>query len=228
MKLTTLLAENADEILAQTCRTIGATFDPSLSWADRREGAARGDFDGVWICGYLGVRMLARGELEGSIVAAPIFEGRKRPVYQSVIIARDSSGFASLADVAGATLGFNERISWSGYGALVEHLESHRRSIEVFTSQVQTGSHINSIAAVRDRVADVAAIDHTVWQWAGDRGETDGLVVIDRTSPWPAPPMIAPDPSLADRLIAADLSGVEGIERWVSADSEDYEVFADS
>ena len=191
VRLTSLLAENADDILAETCQVAGGVFDRSLSWAERRAEAARGDVDGVWICGYLGVQLLARSELVGSIVAAPVFQGRNRPVYQSLIVARASSGFASLADVAGATLAVNEPISWSGYGALVEHLESHRRSIALFPSKVETGSHMNSIAAVRDRTADVAAIDHTVWDWANDRGATNGLVVIDRTSPWPAPPIIS-------------------------------------
>jgi ABC-type phosphate/phosphonate transport system substrate-binding protein len=224
---TTLLAENADEILAATCERLGASFDPVLSWEQRLEGATSGNFDGVWVCGLLGMRLLQRGDLAGQVGAAPVFQGRTKPVYQSVVVARRGSGYASLADAAGATLAVNEYGSWSGYGALVEHLQAHRRSIDIFGSEIETGSHVQSIEAVQNRVADVAAIDHTVWDWAVGRGQTDGLVVIGRSSPWPAPPLITINSEIAEWVIETDLSGVPGIEGWVRADPDQYDVFLD-
>ncbi|MBT8239834.1 MAG: PhnD/SsuA/transferrin family substrate-binding protein, partial [Acidimicrobiia bacterium] len=211
MILTTLLAENADEILAATSDRLGASFDRSLSWNQRLKGATSGTFDGVWVCGLLGMRLLHSGDLTGQVGAAPVFQGRNKAVYQSVVVARHGSGYASLADVAGAVLALNDYGSWSGYGALAEHLQSHRRSIDLFSRQVETGSHMQSIDAVRQRLADVAAIDHTVWDWAADRGQTDGLVVIDRSSPWPAPPLITRNPEVAKQVIGTDMSDVSGI-----------------
>lgn len=228
MILTTLLAENTDEILAATCDQLGATFDASLPWSDRLHHARNGNFDGVWVCGLLGMRLLQSGELAGSIGAAPVFEGRKTPSYHSVIVARQTSGYASLADVAGAVLAVNDYESWSGYGALVDHLETHRRSIDLFKGEEETGSHLQSIGAVQQRRADVAAIDHSVWDWATERKLTNGLVIIDRSSSWPAPPLITINSEVADRVIATDLTGVSGIERWVRAAPEAYEVFLDS
>jgi ABC-type phosphate/phosphonate transport system substrate-binding protein len=223
--LSTLLAANADEILTATCERLGATFDASLQWEERLDAAREGQFDGVWVCGLLGSRLLRSGDLAGSIGAAPIFEGRSKPVYQSVVVARRESGYASLADVAGAALAVNDYDSWSGYGALAEHLQAHRRSIDIFASEVATGSHAGSIGAVQNRKADVAAIDHTVWNWHADRGQTEGLVVIDRSAPWPAPPLITIDPEVSERVIETDVSGVAGIERWVEANPDQYDVF---
>lgn len=227
MIFTTLLAENTDDILAATCDQLGATFDASLSWKARLHEATSGSFDGVWVCGLLGMRLLRSGHLTGAVGAVPVFEGQKRPAYHSVIVARQASGYASLADVAGAVLAVNDYGSWSGYAALVEHLETHRRSIDLFSREEETGSHLQSISAVRQRGADVAAIDHSVWDWAAAHNMTDGLVVIDRSSPWPAPPLITINSEIADRVIATDLSSVAGIERWVRADPAAYEVFLD-
>ncbi|MFW2380323.1 MAG: phosphate/phosphite/phosphonate ABC transporter substrate-binding protein [Acidimicrobiales bacterium] len=222
---TTLLAQNADEILSATCDRLGATFDPSLSWDERLQGATSGKFDGVWVCGLLGMRLIRSGDLAGAVGAAPVFEGWKRPVYQSIIVARQTSGFASLADAAGAVLAVNDYGSWSGYDALAEHLRTHRRSIDMFGSEVETGSHLTSIEAVKQRRADVAAIDHTVWDWAAARGHIEGLVVIDRSSPWPAPPLITLNTEVADGVIETDLTGIPGIDRWVAADQDEYEVY---
>jgi ABC-type phosphate/phosphonate transport system substrate-binding protein len=224
---TTLLAENADEILTATCERLGATFDASRSWQERLRGATGGQFDGVWVCGLLGMRLIQSGALAGSLGAAPVFQGRTKAVYQSVVVARKASGYASLADVAGSVLAVNDYDSWSGYGALVEHLQTHRRSIDLFSREVETGSHVQSVDALQQERADVAAIDHTVWDWAAARGQTEGLVVIDRSSPWPAPPLITINPEVADRVIETDLTGVPGIERWVRADPDEYEVFLD-
>ncbi|MGI9610397.1 MAG: phosphate/phosphite/phosphonate ABC transporter substrate-binding protein [Acidimicrobiia bacterium] len=227
MIFTTLLAQNADEILAATCGRLGATFDQTLSWDQRLQGATSGKFDGVWVCGLLGMRLIRSGDLPGAVGAAPVFEGRKRPVYESIVVARQTSGFASLADAAGAVLAVNDYGSWSGYDALAEHLRTHRRSIEMFGSEIETGSHVQSIEAIQERRADVAAIDHSVWDWAAARGHIEGLVVIDRSSPWPAPPLICVNTEVAERVIDTDLTGIPGIDRWVAADQDDYEVFLD-
>lgn len=227
MIFTTLLGQNADAILTATCERLGATFDASQPWQERLRSATEGHFDGVWVCGLLGMRLLRSGDLSGQLGASPVFEGRTKPVYQSVVIARQGSGYASLADVAGAVLAVNDYGSWSGYGALVAHLDSHRRSIDVFSRELETGSHLESIEAIQNRRADVAAIDHTVWDWAAGRGLTDGLVVIDRSSPWPSPPLITVNPEVAERVIELDLLGVPGIERWVTPDPDEYEIFLD-
>ena len=225
MRITSLLAANADEILVR-CAGVVPELQIDLE-SDRLDRFTSGQVDAAWICGLLGSRLLTAG-LSGRIVAAPVFEGRSRPVYQSVIIARSGSGYASLADVAGATLAVNDYGSWSGWHGLVEHLQSHRRSIDLFSSRVESGGHVRSVEAVQARAADVAAIDHSVWDWMKNNGKTDGVVAIDRTSPAPAPPIIVRDgvdTSAIDSLLESDVSSVPGIERWVVADPEDYEMF---
>lgn len=225
MRITSLLAANADEILLE-CTSLTHGIDVDLE-GDRQAKFESGEVDAAWVCGLLGTQLLA-DRVAGQIVLAPVFEGRSRPVYQSVIVARAGSGYASLADVAGATLAINDYGSWSGWHGLVDHLESHRRSVDLFSVQMESGGHVHSVKAVQNRDADVAAIDHSVWDWLTRQGRTEGLVAIDRTSPAPAPPIIVRDgvdPTPLMALIDADLGSIAGIERWERADPEAYLMF---
>ncbi len=232
---TTLLAGNTEEMLVAAfgllaCDGIEISLDADASWERRKQMALSGDIDLLWVCGLLGTRLIDSGGLPGSIRLAPVFDRRSSPVYQSVIVARSGSVYASLADVAGARLAVNEYGSWSGYAALVEHLRRHRRSIDIFSDGIVTGAHAASVLAVQDGQADVAAIDDSVWQWMARNGRTERLTVIDRTAPWPAPPLVIGhrvDDEKATRLVDA-LAGlphrsVDGLDHFEPANDTDYD-----
>lgn len=214
---TTLLAANCDEALTDLCGLLAARdlplwFDPAQDHATRRRAVFAGEVDLVWLCGLLAVTTLADRRLTGSVRLAPVFAGRTAPVYQSVVVARRSSGFASLADTAGARLAINEYESWSGYRALVRHLTRRRRSIDMFAGPVVTGGHVDSVSAVQRGEADVAAIDDSVWAWLTEPARRD-LVVIDRTAPAPSPPIL-----LGPRIEAADAVTVAAVAASVGSD----------
>ncbi len=213
----TYLGENTVPILAAIAERLGAGFDPDRprSSADaRRDCSTAGGPDLMWACGRLTAQLVAEGVLDGDVVAAPVFAGQQAAVYHSVLLARPG-GPASLAAAAGARLAVNEAESWSGHHALLAHLAGLGLSIDQFSTVEWTGSHRASVAAVAEGRADMAAIDHTVWEHLGRSVE---LVVIDRTRDWPAPPFTlrrGASSAARDRLLAigpGDVAGLDGIE----------------
>jgi ABC-type phosphate/phosphonate transport system substrate-binding protein len=130
--------------------------------------------------------MIHRGH-DREIVAAPHFPGERGGLYRSVIVARSA---ISLIDAAASTIAVNEYGSWSGWHGYVAWLDGS--GLEPTGERVLTGSHVASAEAVRGSIADVAAIDATIWRELVDQ---TGLTVIATTDDWPAPPI-----SLATRL----------------------------
>lgn len=184
----------------------------------------------VWACGLLTVEMIRADTLDAEIVAAPVFLGQNEPVYHSVIVARPGSGYGRLGDAVGGRLAVNEQESWSGHHGLVDHLGRIGLAIDSFAGPVHTGSHLNSVRAVIDNDADVAAIDHTIWEYLVARGEADDLVVVERTRDWPAPPFslgrsLGPESrnKLRDALLSVGPGDVDGLARIVPASREDYD-----
>lgn len=230
---TSLQAGNCDEVLTCLCGVLAAEgivvhFDGQQSHPARRRAAFTGQMDIVWICGLLGAQALGDGRLSGSIRMAPVFAGQRAAVYQSVIVARVGSGLASLADAAGTRFAVNEYESWSGFHAMRRHLEQRRRTIDVFADRVVTGSHRASVSALQRGEADIAAIDESVWKWL-PADEVDGLTVIDRTGPAPAPPVVMTvTGERRDRIEAAMLAvrpgELPGVDRFLAATMADYSV----
>ena len=142
-----------------------------------------------------------------------------------MIVAADPA-IESLDDAAGRTLAINEPESWSGHLALVRHLTSTGRDLSMFGSTIRTGSHQASVAAVANGDADLASIDHTVWEYLDPLGS---IRVVDRTRDWPAPPFALDrglDPGVRERLGAALFAtrDTAGLAALAPADRRDYEV----
>lgn len=227
LRAITLLAENTVPMLDDLCVHLGAATGREVVMVD---GAAEGAVDAadlVWGCGYLLCELIDAGRLDAQIVAAPVFPGQVAPVYHSVIVTgRD--GIASLADARGGRLAINEPISWSGHHALVEHLGRSKMDASVFTSVVETGSHAASVDAVADGTADLASIDHTVWDWMVAGGRVPAHVrVVDRTRDWPAPPFAARHAAverspLVGALLALPPGAVDGLTAVARATRATY------
>ncbi len=194
-----------------------------------------GGLDGVdllWACGLLTARLVTAG-CDLDVVAAPVFVGEAEPVYRSVIVARAST--EPLPDPSGPRrLAINEYGSWSGYRAL-RH-EAARRGDglldpDAMEEIVVTGAHVDSVSAVADGRADIAAIDHSIWDWmvANDQAATHGVAVIDRTADFPAPPLSLHRPGdLADAAeLTDDLLSFGGPPTLVPATIESYRFMVD-
>ena len=127
------------------------------------------------------------------LVATPIYDtdGCAGGLYSSFLIARSDESGVSLGAYAGRRFAVNAADSLSGHVALRSAMEGEGVSgSEV--EWVETGSHRESVRAVADGRADVAAIDAVCWALAG-RHEAEAfgrLKVLNRTPLRPGLPWI--------------------------------------
>lgn len=215
---TTCLGENTVPILRNLIEQLGkagvaAHFEEDDGWAEREAAFRSGAVDLVWACGLLTAELIdVRSDY--TVVGAPAFEESGQAVYRSIIVVRDDSTFATSGDLLHGRLAVNEYGSWSGYVGLGEWLASADGSIDDFHVHVMTGSHALSLEALRDRVADVASIDSTIWDDVGPAGR-QGLRAFASTRAWPSPPFsIKTDlvEELTPALLACDVAGLVAIE----------------
>ena len=138
-------------------------------------------------CGYPLTHQL-KGHV--TLVATPVYavDGCTGPRYHSVIVARRESDVRTLDDVAGRIAAINGYDSQSGWNALRHSLIGKGGPARI----VETGGHRNSLAAVRDGRADVAAIDCVSYAHlqAVAPQEVAPLSVIARSASAPALPYV--------------------------------------
>lgn len=113
--------------------------------------------------------------------------GCSGPDYRSWLVARDQG--ATLSDFHARRAVTNSVDSHSGYNAL--RLVAAQQGV-VFSRLVLSGGHRQSLAAVRQHQADIAAIDCVSWaliaRYAPE--ERQGLHIIGETPPAPGLPLI--------------------------------------
>ena len=114
--------------------------------------------------------------------------------YYSVIVVASDCPAESIGNLIGLRLAYNGRQSQSGYAALAFMLHDQSAQPPQFAASQQTGSHRDSIRAVANGTADVAAIDAVTWQIAVDHEPTAArLRVLAKTPPTPGLPFICAD-----------------------------------
>ncbi len=139
------------------------------------------------------------------LIATPHYdaEGCAGPEYSSFVFARTRP--SRLADLAGSIAAINMPDSMSGMLALKLVFTPFAKSGRFFRGAVQTGSHIASLQAVRDGVADVCAVD-SVCVALARRYRPDlleGLVEIARSPSVPGLPFVTSvktGPAMRERL----------------------------
>ena len=143
------------------------------------------------------------------LVATPIFDvqGCDGPRYRSVLVVSASAwarGATELAACSGLRAACNSDDSHSGMNALRHAAAPHAREGRFFSSVLFTGSHSESLKALCDARADVAAIDCITFALLRD-GCPDlvrGVRAIGTTAAASAPPFIASDALDKTRLHA--------------------------
>lgn len=243
LRAVTYLGANTVPMLDGVCRHLDSTIPRQVVHDTLEERSSRHAIAGaraadlVWACGKLTVELIAAGDLDAVIVAAPVFANEAGPVYRSVFIARAHGGPTDLDLALEGRVAVNEIESWSGHHGLRRHLAA-RAGVEPgrepwFAATVLTGSHHGSATAVRDGTADVAGLDHTVWDdlIRNHPSAVEGLTVIAHTDDWPAPPFSLPRawaPELRRELVAALVSlapgQAPGLDGIVPADDATYEI----
>lgn len=142
-------------------------------------------------CGYpLTHALQGKVQLVGGFhYAAPGCEGLD---CRSVLIAREEHAHLALQDFRGLRVAFNSSDSQSGYNALRALVAPLAQGGAFFGGTLETGGHRQSIDAVRQARADLAAIDCVTWallqKYAPQAAH--GLQTIGCSAPYPGLPLI--------------------------------------
>ncbi len=113
-------------------------------------------------------------------------------LQRSQIVVRADDRSLDLADFRGRRVAYNGTDSQSGYNSLRACIAPLARDGKFFGARLQTGAHAESLRAVRDGRADIAAIDCV--SLAGFRRcapeVVQGIRVLTETSAYPGLPLI--------------------------------------
>ena len=138
-------------------------------------------------CGWPLVSALS-GHVDVAAIPTYAAEGCGNGTYSSALIAREPGDPLTLARSRVAVNSFD---SLSGYWTLANTLAKGGMKAGQVSAWVETGSHRNSVIAVSQGRADVAAIDAVSWQLALDHEpEAKTLTVIGWTDELPALPFV--------------------------------------
>ncbi len=156
------------------------------------------------------------------LVATPAYdaEGCAGALYSSFLVARAAEAGDSLSAFQGRRFAVNSRDSLSGYVALRSAMEAEtlrERDVE----WVETGGHRQSIRAVAEGAADLAAIDAVCWALAGrhEAAAVGRLRIVNRTPLRPGLPLITAGGADAAtvRILRAALADALGSEATLPA-----------
>ncbi|MGX5102806.1 phosphate/phosphite/phosphonate ABC transporter substrate-binding protein [Enterobacter cloacae] len=141
-------------------------------------------------CGYPLVTQLPDVQVVGCFhYTAPGCEGIQ---YRSFLAVREEDRHLTLADFRGRRAVCNSADSQSGFNALRKKVAPLSSDGPFFSQTVFSGSHRQSLIAVKRGAGDIAAIDCVTWALL-QRHEPErlaGLAVIDRTPLTPGLPLI--------------------------------------
>ncbi|WP_276851389.1 phosphate/phosphite/phosphonate ABC transporter substrate-binding protein [Enterobacter oligotrophicus] len=153
-------------------------------------------------CGYPLVTQLPDVQVVGCFhYSAPGCEGEQ---YRSFLVVREEDKHHQLADFRGRRAVCNSLDSQSGYNALLKKVAPLAVNGRFFSQMNVSGSHRQSLRAVRRGEGDIAAIDCVTYALL-QRHEpqlSEGLAVIDCTSLTPGLPLITSRATSADTLHA--------------------------
>ena len=142
-------------------------------------------------CGFPFTHSLA-GRLQ--LLGTPIYDapGCRGPLYRSLVVVRAESSLRTLGDLRGHVVAVNSWDSQSGWNALAALVAPLALRGNFFSSARISGSHVQSLAAVRAGHADVAAIDCVTFALLHKhrRAAVTGLRVIAETEAAPALPFV--------------------------------------
>ncbi len=142
-------------------------------------------------CGYPLVTLLTdKVRVVGAFhYAAPGCHG---VLNRSQLVVRTDDPATTLADLRGRTLAYNGTESQSGYNSLRAMVAPLAVGGSFFGGRLATGAHHRSVAAVRDRLADIASIDCVSLACLARYSPelTRHIRVLDQSPPYPGLPLV--------------------------------------
>ena len=123
---------------------------------------------------------------------APVFDDDRYggfPTCFCDLMVRENSPYRDLQSLRGATFGYNDRVSLSGWLGVASRLRQNGVLVEDFFGKVlHTGGHLQSLTALERGEIDVASIDSNVL--CTNPGIAEGLRRADTIGPWPSQPVV--------------------------------------
>ncbi|MEM7799146.1 MAG: PhnD/SsuA/transferrin family substrate-binding protein [Chloroflexota bacterium] len=189
------LMEKLAPYLTQRLRE-SVSFENSISWLDRYRFLERGELDVGWICAKPYALDLKEPVRRYSGLVIPVMKGdlyAGQPVYYSYLATHRAHPATSIHDLKGGRVAYNEEGSQSGYFSLLDALDRINQPPEYFGQWLRSGAHFQSIYLLKAHIADVAAIDATVWDYEVEKDPTcfDDLKILGTLGPYPGPPLAA-------------------------------------
>ncbi|GAB4160558.1 MAG: phosphate/phosphite/phosphonate ABC transporter substrate-binding protein [Candidatus Promineifilaceae bacterium] len=159
-----------------------------------------GDVDVAFVC--TSAYVIGKQEFGMQLLVAPEVMGES--VYHALLIVPAGSQAQSMADLRGSVFAFTDPISTSGHNyplALVQQLGETPESF--FSRTFYTYSHDDAIRAVANRVADGAAVDSLVYNFAITREPklAEETRIIHQSPAFGIPPVVV-GPQMRPQLAA--------------------------
>ncbi len=167
------------------------------TYAEANELIKAGKVDLAFVC--TSAYVAGHDDFGMELLVAPKVNGQS--VYYSVLIVPADSLAQSIADLQGRVFAFTDPISHSGRVYPTYLLQQLGTTPEDFFGRTSfTYSHDKAIQAVAERVADGAAVDSLVLDYAlvRDQNLAEKIKIIHRSPPFGIPPVVVP-PTLSAR-----------------------------
>ncbi len=153
------------------------------------------EIDVGYVCGLPYGKLSRREDPPFELLVAPVLEGVRyagEAVYFSDVIVHRDSPFQRFDDLQGCVFTYNESTSYSGYHVMIYYLAQKKRDLSFFATRTKSGAHLNSIKAVINGDADVAAIDSHALdaEFLLDPTLHNKIRIIDMIGPSPIPPVV--------------------------------------
>ncbi|MCB9833929.1 MAG: putative selenate ABC transporter substrate-binding protein [Planctomycetes bacterium] len=156
-------------------------YKPVTSYDNAVNAMTSGDVFLAWFGGLSGVQ--ARARTKGEAIA----QGAEDTAFYSYFIAHKSTGLQAGDDfpkgIEGKTFTFGSQGSTSGRLMPEFYIRKHlgKAPEAAFKSVAFSGSHSNTLRAVREGGVEVGAINYTDWEKAVEEGETGDAIAIWKT-----------------------------------------------
>ncbi len=207
------------------------------TYAEVNDLIRRNEVDMAFIC----TRAYVQGRREFGMELLAIPQVRGQTVYHSQIIVRAGLSARRFEDLRGLVFAFTDPLSNTGYlypNVLLKRLGESPETF--FRRTFFTYSHDNAIYAVAEGVADAAAVDSLVLDYAMARDPSlrDRLRIIHTSPPFGMPPVVVgPDVrpqtkallqetllEMADTPQGQQALEALGVDRFVLGRDEDYDM----
>ncbi|MBU0718244.1 MAG: phosphate/phosphite/phosphonate ABC transporter substrate-binding protein [Planctomycetes bacterium] len=193
-----------DDLLRLLADRVGrrAVFTQRKTYAEVNDMVERKEVDVAFVCS--GPYVTGKAKFGMEILVVPVVGGQT--VYHSYILTHRDSPFSSFDALKGKRFAFTD--PYSNTGCLVPKYMVARRGEtpqSFFGDSYYTYSHDNSIKAVAEGLADGAAVDSLIWEYAQatDPTYTAHTKIVEKSPPYGIPPVVVHpdlDPYVKQRL----------------------------